>query len=416
MKTDSRPLTPAAYVLVALGFVAAAVLFDVATEHVLAGQFPPWQTRVFTAVASALALTWALRWGDQRLRRVAAESRQSRERARRFQESLLDALPVGVFFKDREGRYIGCNAHFTEVLGLTEDDIRGKTVSDLWPTELAATYRRKDEELMRSPQVQHYEFKLIDKEGRIRDVVYSKGPLYDERGEVAGLVGGFFDISDHKCALNALAASERKFRTLFESAQDAIMLLDETGFLHCNPATAQVMGLPCDQLIGRSPTEFAPEMQPSGERSAAMAARRIAAAMAGQPQRFEWRAKRADGELTDHEVVGRDLGPNRNESALLDAKLRELALGLDLGHREISAIGLGQVLRLAGSGAELQGHVAVLVLGPVGDNLTLGEPQHRHRHVLPGVREDACHAHLLRDHSGTHVPRPRPARSSRFRA
>ena len=302
MKIDSRPLTPAVYALVALGFVAAAVLFDVATEHVLAGQLPPWQTRMFTAVASALVLTWALRWGDQRLRRVAAESRQSNERARRFQESLLDALPVGVFFKDREGRYIGCNAHFTEVLGLTEDDIRGKTVSDLWPTELAATYRRKDEELMRSRQIQHYEFRLIDKNGRIREVAYSKGPLYDERGEVAGLVGGFFDISDHKCALNALAVSERKFRTLFASARDAILLLDETGFLDCNPATAQVMGLPCDQLIGRSPTEFAPEMQPSGERSADVAARKIAAAMAGEPQRFEWRAKRADGQLTDHEV------------------------------------------------------------------------------------------------------------------
>src|SRR5262249_30693295 len=89
--------------------------------------------------------------------------------------------------------------------------------------------------------------------------------------------------------------------------------------------------------------------------------------------------------------------------ALLHPELGELALGLDLGDGEMAAVRLGQVLGPARAGAELQRHVAVLVLGAVGDDLAIGEAQHRDRHVLATVRKDAGHPDLLCDHSGTHV-------------
>src|SRR6185295_12301468 len=65
--------------------------------------------------------------------------------------------------------------------------------------------------------------------------------------------------------------------------------------------------------------------------------------------------------LADHEMVGGDLGTDRNQLALRHAELGELALRLDLGDREMTAIGLGQVLRLARAGAELQRDIAILV-------------------------------------------------------
>src|SRR5262245_8315007 len=117
-------------------------------------------------------------------------------------------------------------------------------------------------------------------------------------------------------------------------------------------------------------------------------------------------------ELADDEVISGDLGPDRDQIALLDPELGKLALGLDVGHREVAAIRLGEVLGLAGAGAELQRHVAVLVLGAVGDDLAIGKSQHRHRHVLAAVRKDAGHPDLLCDHPGTHVRCPylsRPA-------
>ena len=107
-------------------------------------------------------------------------------------------------------------------------------------------------------------------------------------------------------------------------------------------------------------------------------------------------------ELADHEMIGGDLGADRDEAVVVDPELGKLALGLDLGDREMAALGLGHVLRLAGAGAELQRAVAVLVLGAVGDDLAIGKPQHRHRHMLAAVREHAGHPDLLCDHTGTH--------------
>ena len=98
--------------------------------------------------------------------------------------------------------------------------------------------------------------------------------------------------------------------------------------------------------------------------------------------------------------------PTGISAVVVDAELGELALGLDLGDGEVAAVGLGGALHLALAGAELQRDVAVLVLGAVGDDLAIAEAQHRHRHMLAGLGEEARHPDLLCDHSGTHVSIP----------
>src|SRR6516165_6820639 len=115
--------------------------------------------------------------------------------------------------------------------------------------------------------------------------------------------------------------------------------------------------------------------------------------------------------LADDEVVGSDLGADRNERIGIDAEFGKLTLGLDLGDREIAAIGLGRPLHFAHAGAELQRHVAVLLFGAMTDDLTIAEPQHRHRHMLAGLGEEAGHPDFLCEHPGTHCKSP-----SRLRA
>src|SRR5262249_36660151 len=100
-------------------------------------------------------------------------------------------------------------------------------------------------------------------------------------------------------------------------------------------------------------------------------------------------------ELADHEVIGGDLGAGRNHAVGADAELGKLALGFNLGDREIAALSLADVAHLAPTGAELQRHIAVLVRGAVADDLAFVEPQHRDRHMLAGLGEEARHAHLF---------------------
>jgi len=131
-----------------------------------------------------------------------------------FIASLLRAIPVAVFYKDREGRYLGCNDMFTEVMGMTTEQLRGKTVYELWPSEFADKYHSMDLELMHNREHQVYEFQVKAKDGRIHPVIYAKDVFLDKDGGVAGLVGAFLDITDQKQAEAALRLDEERLEVL----------------------------------------------------------------------------------------------------------------------------------------------------------------------------------------------------------
>src|SRR5258708_25013386 len=106
--------------------------------------------------------------------------------------------------------------------------------------------------------------------------------------------------------------------------------------------------------------------------------------------------------LADHEMIGRDLGADRDQRIVVDPKFGELALRLDLGDGEVAAVGLGGSLHLALAGAELERGVAILVLGAVADDLAITEAEHRHRHMLTRLGKEARHPALLCAYPGTH--------------
>lgn len=168
-----------------------------------------------------------------------------------FLSSLLRAIPVAVFFKDREGRYLGCNNVFTEITGFSPEAIRGKTVHELWPGELAEIYHRKDLELMQSKEHQTYEFKLRDKEGRLRPVIYAKDVFLDASGEVAGMVGAFLDISDRKHAEDELRRSLEWNRAILTAQPDLLFVIDSNLiFLECIASDPSRLMHPPQKVIG----------------------------------------------------------------------------------------------------------------------------------------------------------------------
>lgn len=145
----------------------------------------------------------------------------------RFTESLLTAIPTAIFFKDAQGRYQGCNPAFTKIMGFAPREVRGKTVQELWPNEHAEVYHQKDLELLQNPKHQIYEFEVKDKNGTIRPVIFYKNVFRDEYGNVAGLVGGFVDITDIKRTENAL---QEAYRIINRSPAVAFLWKNQEGW------------------------------------------------------------------------------------------------------------------------------------------------------------------------------------------
>ena len=101
----------------------------------------------------------------------------------------------------------------------------------------------------------------------------------------------------------ALKESEQKFRTLYESTSDAVMLLNETAFIDCNRATLEMFGCTSkEQFCGKKPDDFSPITQPNGQNSATLAAQKIQIVKQLGKCRFEWLHCRLDGSLFPAEV------------------------------------------------------------------------------------------------------------------
>jgi len=112
------------------------------------------------------------------------------------------------------------------------------------------------------------------------------------------------DDSHHRRTEEALRESEAKFRALFETTRDALMILDEQQFLDCNRATLEVFGCGSrDEFLGKHPGELSPPFQPTGQDSRSAADERIATAMRDGTARFDWMHCRIDGSVFPAEVL-----------------------------------------------------------------------------------------------------------------
>ena len=175
--------------------------------------------------------------------------------------SLVENLPQNIFRKDAEGRFTFVNDGFCRELGKTREEIVGKTDSDLFPKALAEKYQKDDQALMASKEpYETVEAHYVPGQGKIY-VQVVKNPLFDTQGNIAGLQGIFWDVTERKRIEEQLAFERDLLRALLDNVPDRIYFKDtESRFLQCSLAMAKRLGLddPAD-VVGKKDSDFHPE-------------------------------------------------------------------------------------------------------------------------------------------------------------
>jgi sigma-B regulation protein RsbU (phosphoserine phosphatase) len=157
----------------------------------------------------------------QRLEQTGAQLQQAldqaveRERALQHSESLyqslVDNLPVRVFRKDHQGRFIFCNRAFCTALNRPREYIIGKTDRDFYPPELAQKYVYDDRHVLATGEILEAIEEHQDPTGERSYVQVLKAPLLDPQGEVIGVQCLYWDITARKQAEAELARTSAEF-------------------------------------------------------------------------------------------------------------------------------------------------------------------------------------------------------------
>ena len=139
--------------------------------------------------------------------------------ALRVARELIEALPIPVYFKARDGRHLGANKAWEAYFGVARESFIGKTVQDLFSKapEVAAKHHAADEDLWRNPGTRSYELPVPVHDGSIRYTLNYKATFAGEDGKVAGLIGTIIDITERKHAEQRQSIEHRVTRLLADS-------------------------------------------------------------------------------------------------------------------------------------------------------------------------------------------------------
>ena len=184
-------------------------------------EYRRWRKQFLANIARPFELSRSTTANESRpLSGMSKKVWEENTKALRVAQELIEALPIPVFFKARDGKHLGANRAWETYFGVNREAFIGKTVQELFSSapEAAAKHQAEDEYLWRNPGTRSYELAVPVQDGSYRHTLNYKATFTDADGGIAGLIGAIVDITDRKRAERRQAIEHRVARILSESA------------------------------------------------------------------------------------------------------------------------------------------------------------------------------------------------------
>lgn len=207
------------------------------------------------------------------LRRQAAElatevasrraSEQALARGERLLHDVLASPDTAIYAMDLSGRFIMANGTTHRMTRQAPGAMVGRRYDEVLPAALAAAHQRVDDAVVGTGEAVVADELFPEPGGRIHIFRVSRFPLWDRDGVVYGVGINGIDVTEQRAAQAALRESEKRWHGLFVGSPVGIGVLDTDGvFRAVNPALCALFDRSEDDLLGRSPEEFAADVDP----------------------------------------------------------------------------------------------------------------------------------------------------------
>lgn len=174
-------------------------------------------------------------------------------------QALIQASPVAIINLNPQGIVEIWNPAAERIYGWSEQEVKGRPLPTV-PADREEQYRRDHHDASRGVIFNGLETRRRRKDGTLIDVSISTAPLRNASGEVTSVVALVTDITERKQAEAALRESEDRFRTVAETASDAIVMIDEQStIVFINPAAESIFGYAVEEMRGQQLTMLMPE-------------------------------------------------------------------------------------------------------------------------------------------------------------
>ena len=207
--------------------------------------------------------------------------------------AVAEAVPDLMLIVDRAGIILYVNRAEG---GIPREKVIGSRAFDYAPLGLRDELAQSLVEIFAGAKARVREVYATLPDGSQRWYATHTGPLMRD-GQVLAATVIARDVTEMHAAQLRLSESEERYRTIFEQAPDAIVVLDldRVSFIDANRSACALFGMTREQLLRENPMTVSPVVQTCGRPSAAVAWEHLAEAMGGGTPTFDWVHRAADG-------------------------------------------------------------------------------------------------------------------------